>query len=96
MPPAGGIVTTLVTEAELADLRAIAAELSLTLAEDAPPPPVLLADAAQLLAAEQGGAEGEGEDGSKAGDSAQQPPAPLPSKEVEKLRRGLEDLYNLM
>jgi len=92
----GGIVTTLVTEAELADLRAIAAELSLTLAEDAPPPPVLLADAAQLLAAEQGGAEGEGEDGAKAGDSAKQPPAPLPSKEVEKLRRGLEDLYNLM
>lgn len=77
-------MTTFLTESELPQLRAMAEELGITLREEDVPPAPNMTDAAQQLLKGTGEAEG-GNGGGALGD-----------KEVEKLRRGLEDLYNLM
>jgi hypothetical protein len=71
----GGIVTTLVTAEEVAELQAQAQRLGITVSEVAAPPPVALSP----LVAES--------------EDPQAPPAP---EKVDALRKGLEDLFNLM
>lgn len=81
-------MTTLVSEEELVTLQAIASELGFSLQEQAaPPPPAGFTEAARLIASDT---EGSSDRSGQAGGT------PLSPKEVDKLRKGLEDLYNLM
>ncbi|KAG2444058.1 hypothetical protein HYH02_009001 [Chlamydomonas schloesseri] len=93
---AGGVVTTLVTPDEVPVLQAMAAELGISLVreEEATGELVGALPRVQLSSGDDEEEEGAGQPGAKEGVGKGQQGG-LPA-DVDRLRKGLEDLYNLM